>query len=94
MQAYRIFESKGMDKLVKEVAQKLKLINSPKRGGDMRIKEEEKALINEEGKSKDSGSPSPDKPSTSGVPSAEVKQKKIAAKGKKGKKKASVKQIA
>ena len=31
IQAYKIFEAKGMDKLVKEIANKLKLVNSTKK---------------------------------------------------------------
>ncbi len=60
MQAYKIFEAKGMEKLMKEVSSKLRLVNSAKKS-DIRIHEEEKALMSEEGKGS-SGSPSPDKP--------------------------------
>lgn len=77
MQAYKIFEGKGMEKLMKEVASKLKLVSSSKRA-DIRVKEEEKVLMSEEKKSKSSSSPSPAKES-----------RPVRAKGKKkGKKKA------
>lgn len=34
IQAYKIFEAKGMDKLVREIANKLKLVNVAKKGAD------------------------------------------------------------
>ena len=77
MQAYRIFESKGQDKLMKEVSSKLKLINAGKKPEE-KIGEEEKGLISEE-KSKSSPSGSPPKDA---APVAKTKGKK------KGKKKA------
>ena len=74
--AYKIFENKGQEKLMKEVASKLKLVNATKKS-DARLKEEEKGLLAEEKKSKSSASPSPVK---------EAKPAKAKAK-KKGKKK-------
>ncbi len=56
MQAYKIFESKGQEKLMKEVAGKLKLVNSSKK-----VKDDHKGLLDEERKS--SASPSPAKES-------------------------------
>ena len=89
LQAYKIFEAKGMEKLMKEVSSKLKLVNSPKKA-DIKIREEEKALIGEEGKSKNSGTPSPDRDAT--IPGKSLKIGSAALpKGKKGKKKASTK---
>ncbi len=56
MQAYKIFESKGQDKLMKEVAGKLKLVSAGKK-----VREEGKDLLGSEKKSKLTASPSPPK---------------------------------
>ena len=75
MLAYKIFEVKGQDKLMKEVASKLKLINSGKRP-DEQVKEDEKGLLSEENKSKGSQSASPSKDVNVPKPKSKKKGKK------------------